>query len=157
MFHQVQKSSSHFSSLKTWTLTWSPFSSRLTRALEQCLQKTLVWGPQWKIKSQFLQKSKLEYTITVCVSEKDLGLINNWTMFHETWWESVLNSCQYWLAEVLSFQKDKSWVEMSKKRPLPLMQQNEAEMFQRTINNNFNPSSGALTYKYELHFIRTLW
>ena len=45
---------------------------------------------------------------------------------------------------------------MGKKRPFPLMQQNEAEMFQQAIiNNNFNPSSGGLTYKYELHFKRT--
>ena len=46
---------------------------------------------------------------------------------------------------------------MGKKRPFPLVQQNEAEMFQQAIiNNNFNPSSGGLNYKYELHFKRHL-
>ena len=36
------------------------------------------------------------------------------------------------------------------------MQQNEAEMFQQTVNNNFNPSSGGLTYKYQNSFLK-MW
>lgn len=44
---------------------------------------------------------------------------------------------------------------MGKKKPFPLIQQNEEEVFQQTINNNFNPSPGGLTYRYEPHFMRT--
>ena len=55
--------------------------------------------------------------------------------------------------EVLSFQKG-NFVEMSKEQPFPLMQQNEAEMFQQAVNNNFNPSSGGLTYKYQNSFLK---
>ena len=36
------------------------------------------------------------------------------------------------------------------------MQQNEAEMFQQAVNNNFNPSSGGLTYKYQNSFLK-MW
>ena len=49
IFHQVQISSFHFFSPKTLTLTWSPSSSPLTKALGRCLRRTLVWGPHWEI------------------------------------------------------------------------------------------------------------